>query len=239
MINAQENKMTDINKVIQNALTDDFAAELSKELKVDISFDLSDVVATLENQAFLAAHEEMHRQYGRLQQPAQVAPDIVINDNLMNSRIMVDTSGSMNDVVVVGDTHGNSMGGTDINAIMREMLKAPPYSGPRHMMIVTDADCIVKQKFPRPKYEKFTSNAAMVEEKLLTGSNRRSNKAIAEVRREARKLNKLRTAAQSRKERNERRNKNEMQLLVDFTHNVSQKQMAEFLKEVNSLKNSV
>jgi hypothetical protein len=178
---------------------------------------------TAEQQKFLEAHEEMHRQYGHLPK-ARVTPDMVIN------QIIRDTSGSM----IHEDNSGSMagvMGGTDWKAMLQAALAPKPYSGPRHMLIVTDGDTNVMKKFPKPKYEKFTSNEAMIEEKLLTGRNRRSNKAIAEVRRESRKLNKLRTAEQSRIKRQERKKKS-VNVLTDTSSHLSTPEMREFLKEL-------
>lgn len=135
---------------------------------------------TADQKSFLEAHEELHRQFGRLPRPARVAQDVVINP------IIFDASGSMTSIA---EDNSGSMGGTDMTAIMAELMKPPPYSGKRHMIIITDGET-QQSSLPKPKYEKFKSNEAMIEEKLLTGRNRRSNKDIADVRREARRLNK-------------------------------------------------
>ena len=73
-------------------------------------------------------------------------------------------------------------------AILKKALTPAPYTGKRNQMIITNGET-QQSSFPKPKYEKFKSNEEMIEEKLLTGRNRRSNNDIAAVRREARKLN--------------------------------------------------
>lgn len=178
---------------------------------------------------FLDLHEEMHRQFGRMSRPAKVAPDMVINP------IIFDVSGSM---TAIPEDNSGSMGGTDMSKILADLMRTPiPYSGTRHMMVITDGDPAVMRKFPKPKYEKFTSTEAMIEEKLLTGRNRRSNKEIAAVRYESRRLNKKRTAAQSRIKRHEKKNGSVM-MFEDRSGSISSEQMAEFLKEIHLLKTS-
>jgi hypothetical protein len=200
---------------------------------------VSSTELTAEQKAFLEAHEEMHRQFGRLPRPARVAQDVVINDKLMNARLTVDASGSMNSII--GEDTSGSMAGVsklDWAALMRKALTPQPYSAKSNQMImITDGET-QQSSFPKPKYEKFKSNEAMIEEKLLTGRNRRSNKEIAAVRQVARKLNrKLKVQLEQRM-----KNVKSMQtvhVIEDRSACIPQQLMKDFLQEVALFKNSV
>lgn len=184
---------------------------------------------TEEQKAFLEAHEEMHRQFGRLPRPARVAQDIVIN---------VDISGSMSSFP---EDNSGSMSGVVSDPSWADMLKKAltpaPYSAKNNQMImITDGET-QQSSFPKPKYEKFKSNEAMIEEKLLTGRNRRSNKEIAAVRQVARKLNrKLKVQLEQRMKKVKSM---QVHVIEDRSACISPQLMKDFLQEVALFKNSV
>lgn len=180
---------------------------------------------TEEQKKFLVLHEEMHRQFGRLPRPARVAQDVAINVDISGSMIPEDNSGSM--AGVISNPNWADM--------LKKALAPVPYSAKQHQMIIITDGETQQSSFPKPKYEKFKSNEDMIEEKLLTGRGRRRNKEIAEVRREARKLNRKLKVQLDKRMRNAKLMQS-VSVFKDTSGEISSSQMREFLQEVHSLK---